>query len=182
MYQLVSASLTGVSQPQGWAQVLTHPQQRFICAVALQGEQAHQLGHDLTEHFFASQLHTALELHQFVEQLQQRCQDADVLLQCAAQLLTEETSVICSYQGFVYLRRMNKIGLILPVQDTIQIVEGKTHADDIYVLGTAAATPYDQAIQQILNTVQEPEAFVTQLMKHVLQTADSSLVAVTYLQ
>jgi hypothetical protein len=182
MYQLVSAPLTGVSQPEGWAQVVSHPQQHFVCAIAVQGSGAHQVGHEFVQLFLNSQPTTALELHQFTEDLEQRSQAAGVHLQFAAQLLTEQTSVICTFNGFVYLRRENKIGLILPVQESVQIVEGKTHVDDVYVLGTAAAGVFDQSIQRVLGAVRESDAFVTQVMQSVLETSDSSLMAMAYVQ
>lgn len=182
MYQLVSAPLTGVSQPEGWSQVVTHPEGQFVCAISLNGKLAHQVGHEITQLFLNSQFNSALELHQFTEQLLERCKTAELTLQFAAQLLTDQTCVMCSYQGFVYLQRAAKIGLILPVQERIQIVEGKIHADDVYVLGTASAAMYEQPLQKILSSVHEPEAFVTQLMQHVLEELDSSLVATAYVR
>ncbi len=182
MYQLVSSPLTGSSQPAGWAQVVAHPQQHFVCAVALRGSSVHELGRELVASLLSLHLHSALDLHQFAQQLLEQCQSQNVELQFAAQLLTAETSVMCTYNGFVYLKRASKIGLILPVQDSLQIVEGKTHLDDVYLLGTADTAAFEAQLQKTLADTHEPDAFVTQLMQHVLGAEDSSCVAAAYIQ
>ena len=107
--------------------------------------------HHFQEVFDRHLFQTTLEFHQFFEQILQTAQRMQVQCSFAGVAYFEEHIAIASYRGGVVLKREQKVGQILAVEERLLLIEGKIHAGDSYLLLTDAATELYQALQPELS-------------------------------
>jgi len=185
MYRLISTPLTGLPQPNGWAQVIASAPQNFLCCLSLKSvsdEDPQQFGRELATRLLSAAPTSALDLHQLIQNVVKEVHERHFELQLAALSLLDDRCVLATYQAKILLRREQKIGQILASGDEVLLIEGKCVVGDLYVLATNAAESYLSAIQEQLTERADAETFTTHLMPLVHAAGDSSLVAIGYVQ
>ncbi len=90
--------------------------------------------------------------------------------------------VLAAYQGKIFLKRNQKIGLALQSQQQIKIVQGNVRKNDHLMLCTQQACQIEQALRQAFQENSNYSNLDQQLSKKVELLIDSSLLAVGFVQ
>ena len=176
--------VVGLPQVNGWSQVAenahTSPN-RLICAFAVEGSQAGNLGRDISEEI-AQFTPTSFEnAYEFFEKLIDRFQEySDNRLYMAAGIFIGSESAYAAYGGSVFLRREGKIGTILHCPSELKLVIGKHFPEDTVVLTTLPASKFLSEIELKFKTGFDTDTIITSIVPGVHGQADSSLSAMAF--
>lgn len=184
MWKLQQRTVIGQATTTQQAGVLLHPTQELIVLYSLD---AAQTGPAFLT-YFQDQLQTAsfdstLELHQVLDRCVATAERMEVKLSLLVLAVLEAQLVLAARHGVVWLRRGVKVGQILSASEQLQLLEGKPHPDDVYVLFTAAALPLVPLVQTSLAELSPPAAtqlFASgELTTAIEAAADQALIGIT---
>lgn len=172
--------ITGLSQVNGWAHVITHPSRLFTCVLSVSGKSANSVGKTLAEQVSHFRVTNSSELHNALLDLLQRARQEECRLQLACILFTEEKNILATHSGSVFLRRNHRIGEILSSEGELRIIEGSRVTDDVFVLATHQATAIFPELKNILH--KQTEGLVTSLVAQLQDKENSSLSALAWVE
>lgn len=183
MLSLSATPVVGLPQFEGWSQVSQNPHNSYaqlVCAFAVHGEHAGNVGRDVAQAISERTLASGQELYEFLNQLVASVADQGCELTCAACLLSPTKSVLASRGGAILLRRDRKVGRALQSDGDLQMVEGSHRTDDTWVLMTAGAADFVNEVEQKLLQGYDTDSIVTSIVSSVHALEDSSLSALAF--
>ncbi len=157
-------SVIGQPLAQSWSQAISNSEQSLFCSLAVFGENAKNIGHDLTLQIEDSKPTSAAELHNLLLDLLSQARNYQVELQLALCWLNPANHklIIAAHQGKILLNRpLNnqakssidyKIGRLLESTAALKFLEGNIQAGDQIILLTQAATQLETEIKQTLSS------------------------------
>jgi hypothetical protein len=172
--------LVGLPQVAGWAHVAFSPDRRLVCAYAIAGQSASNVGRDVADRIAASTSGSAAECHHFLLDLIQEVRDKGCQLQLACQLRLGDRQVAGTYSGQVLLKRGSKTGTLLTSHQELKLIEGKYTPEDVVVLATHQAGTFTGEIEQKLTQGFEVDTIVATLVPQVHGSPDSSLSSMAF--
>ncbi len=159
MLKLVQQTIVGQATGTQRTGILIHPIGELILLYSISLTHTSDTFFDYcTEQFEHNNPTTTLELHQLLERCISTAERMGVELSLIGVGILNERVVLAAYQGSLWLRRGQKSGALLRAQKSLQIVEGKTQLQDIYVLFTQAAQPIEEILQSPLEKVSAKNA------------------------
>ncbi len=183
MQTLRTTPIVGLSKFEGWSQVWTDQSHSFVCAFSIQGTNANNVGKDVIASLETAQITTSEQLHSFLLQIQQRIQkkECHLSMTCLAKL-NDTQCVLGVVQAKMYLKRGNKIGLLLSSSEetTIRIVKGKLYLDDVFMLITTQAAQFMEEIVIKFNKGYDVDTIISNTVPSVHGMSDSSLTAIAF--
>lgn len=174
----------GLPQVTGWSQVAENSHtapNRLICAFALHGEQAGNVGRDISEDISQFEPQTLEEAFAFLENLETRYQDDDVSIYFAAGIFMRGECAYAVKGGSVLLKRDKKAGPIVYSSGNLKVVAGKYTNDDVIVMATHQATHFFNEIEQKFETGFDTDTIITSIIPGLHAMYDSSLSALAFI-
>jgi len=174
--------VVGLPEFRGWAQVVSNEGKSLTCALSVVGIDAGSVGSELSTQLQSSQLNSAAELHQLLEDLLDICAQKDVKLHLACALRLGQKLVLAAIQAMVVIKKQDKVGTLLDAGGDLQVVTGSLEEEDIVVLLTKKATNFTGEINQKLTQGYDVDTIVTSLVPGVHADEDTALVAIAFIQ
>lgn len=110
------------------------------------------------EQFDQEVFQTSLEFHQFLERIIQTSQRMNVETSLVGVAHSAERIAFAAYHGSVILKRQQKVGKILTAESELQLIEGKYHPGDAYVLVGPDDEHVTTAVHAALSAASEKQA------------------------
>lgn len=131
--------------------VMVHPTQDLLLLYSVSSDNAGDAFLNYCQEQVDKELPgTTLELHQLLDRCTSTAERMSVGLSLVAIAIIDGHVALAAYQGSVWLKRGAKVGQILSAEAALQILEGKTQAEDIYVMLTQAASSLSPALHESL--------------------------------
>jgi hypothetical protein len=182
MYKVEVTPVIGLPQFTGWSHVLTNSSRlgQFVCAFAVSGEHAGNVGRDLTHMIEDSSVETAASVHELISLLQKTAEEMGTKLSIACGLFSHGRLVMGALQGSVFLKRGDRMGVLLNAKDEINIVEGKNKIEDVVVFATAQAHHFLPEIEQRFLTGFEIDSVISSIIPGLHSLDNSSLSSLAF--
>ncbi len=172
--------LIGLPQFDGWSQVVHTPSYQFVAAFAVAGRNAGNVGRDLLDHLSQVEPNTAAELHTLITDALHMIHDKECELYLAASLITPQRTALAAVKGSILLKRDQRVGVVVKSAGEVQMVEGKTHHEDVMVFATEQASIFLGEIQQKIERGFDIDTIITSLVPTVHGAANSALSALAF--
>lgn len=169
----------GLPKFDGWAQMI-NPSEQAQLVVAISGHDAQMIGRELLEWFDEQSFTHPQEIHEHLESAREKCEQAGVKLQFAVHAQLDDGHLFAAYNGSVVLKRGEKVGVLLPVSESMNLVMGNLNPGDTFVLSTAQAAPLLGAVQQQLEQGFDSDSIITSTVPTMHGQEDSSLSAMVF--
>lgn len=181
MPKLVTLPIIGLPLAKGWSQICENSQHSLVFAIAVSGENAANIGRDISQKIKQLDLKKAQELHQFSLDLLIHINQLGSQIQFAGMYLINQTYTFITFNGTILLKRTDKIGKILSAQPELQIIQGKVQKDDVLILATQKTHPFLKEIQLKLEQGFEADRIATSLIAaiHNLENSSQCAIAIT---
>ncbi|MBD3279764.1 MAG: hypothetical protein GF390_03565 [Candidatus Pacebacteria bacterium] len=180
MPTLKAAPVIGLPQLTGWSQVATNSTANLVCAFSVQGENANNLGRDLSDYLASAQPKSASQLHQLVLDLQAQMRTAQAKLQLAIALVLERQMILATFNGQILLKRGRKIGKILGSGNEFKLVQGPVKTNDVLILATHQAASFLSEIKQKLQQGYDIDTIITNIVPGLHKQENSALSALGF--
>lgn len=177
---LTSTPVVGLPALTGWAQVVHNHSGHLVCAYAVSGQNAHNLGRDLADLITSTELPDAVSLHQLILDLLSRTRKAGSTLQFAAILQADDHLVLGAHQGQVLYHRNGATRALVQAAAEPQLLEGKLIPDTTLIALTQQATSHSELLTQQLTQGWDADTIVTSLLPSLHEQADSALSALAF--
>ncbi len=177
---LTSTPVVGLPALTGWAQVVHNHSGHLVCAYAVSGQNAHNLGRDLADLITSAELPDAVSLHQLILDLLARTRKAGNTLQFAAILQADGHLVLGAHQGQVLYHRNGATRSLVQAEAEPQLLEGKLIPDTTLIALTQQATAHSELLTQQLTQGWDADTIVTSLLPSLHDQADSALSALAF--
>jgi len=184
MKHLYVTPVIGLPQVTGWSQVVENPHaapNRLIFSFALAGEQAGNLGRDISEEVVQFVPQTLEEAYNFLENLEKKYQQPEAELYFAAGIFLRDQVAFAVKGGSVLLRRDGKVGPIVHSDGAFKLVTGKYLTDDVIVLATKQAVSFFNEIELKFKTGFDTDTIITSIVPGLHSQGDSSLSALAFI-
>lgn len=160
MLKMSHRSLVGRSTAQQCTGVLQHPTQEIVVIYALSSTaSAETFLSYFTEQFEHETVANTLEFHQLFDRCLTTAARMEVGVSLAAVWRSEEQVVLAAYHASIWLKRGEKQGQILTAETGLQLIEGHTQKNDVYVLFTNSATSLMPIVQEKLCSMAPAHAY-----------------------
>lgn len=154
MLRLNQRTLVGQTTAGQRSGVMIHPTQDLLLLYSVASDNAGEAYLQYCQEQIDKELpQNTLELHQLLDRCVATAERMTVELSLVVIAIIEDRVALAAYQGSVWLKRGVKVGQILSAEAALQILEGKTQADDVYVLLTKDAAALSSEIQDPLHNV-----------------------------
>lgn len=176
--------IVGLPQFSGWSQVFSlsfAPGLDCVCTVSVTGPQAGVVGRVFIEDLTQAPPRSAQELYATVELAIQRVAEHDCTPSLVLIFFTETQSTIITYDATVLLKRESKVGKIILPEKEIHQVEGKLHADDIFIALSKDSVQFIETIEQQFHKGFDADGVVTAVIPAVHGQDDSSTTAIAFM-
>ena len=166
----------------GWSQVVHSHIHQLVCALAVSGPGAHNVGRDLVDVLSQAEPTNSVELHQLILDLLAKTRKAEVQLNLVAILYRADRLVMAACNGQVLYQKPNSgAKLLLNADAQPQIIEGKLVFGTTLVALTDQVASHTESLLDQLNHGWEAERLVTNLLPILHNQPDSSLCALACL-
>lgn len=175
--------IVGLPQANGWAQVADNShslEQRLICAFAVEGENAGNIGRTITDAiaaFKASDTQSAVE---FIEEQIEYCSEQGAVFSGSALFVQSSQSAFIAVRGAAVLKRDQKVGQILVAQDELRVLVGKHTSEDIVVLSTGQAVGFLPEVEQKFKIGFDTDTIITSIVPGVHNQENSATTAMAF--
>lgn len=159
MLRLNQRTLVGQATASQRTGVMIHPTQDLLLLYSVSSDNAGEAFLNYCQEQVDKELPgTTLELHQLLDRCTSTAERMSVGLSLVAIAIIDGHVALAAYQGSVWLKRGAKVGQILSAEAALQILEGKTQAEDIYVMLTQSASSLSPALPESLAKITAAEA------------------------
>ena len=176
--------VVGLPQVTGWAQVAENSHtfsHRFVCAFAVAGDTAGNIGRTITQAIAQFEPHSVPEAVAFIEEQLELCTAQQAQLYCSCLYTHGQQAAFIAYQGSVVLKRGSKVGQIVGVSPELQVLAGNSTLDDVVVLSTSQASGFLPEIEQKFKTGFYTDTIITSIVPGVHSQDDSSHSALAFI-
>lgn len=162
----------------GWSQVVHSHIHNLVCALAVSGPGAHNVGRDLVDILNQAEPFDSVTLHQLILDLLAKTRKAEVQLNLVAILYKNDRLVMAACNGQVlYQKPAGPAKLLLNADAQPQLIEGKLGLGTTLVALTDQIASHTGSLLDQLNHGWETERLVTNLLPMLHNQPDSSLSA-----
>jgi hypothetical protein len=172
--------IVGLPQFDGWSQVTIDPSKEFVCAFAVSGSNAGNVGRDLVDFLDSVKPNSAVELHQLFQHIIDQVNQKGCQLSVVAGVFIEQACYLGTYQASICLKRNEKVGQLVNSDQNIKIIEGQVKLGDVFVLVTDGGRSFLEEIQQKLGQGYDVDTIITSVVPSLHNSANSSLSAVAF--
>lgn len=175
-----TAPVIGLPRLDGWSQITTNTQGTLVCAFAISGSNANNLGRDIAEQFLSFEPDSSAQLHQRLLDVLSQVRETSSVLHFAGYLRIDSHVTLITYNGAILLQRNTKVGRVISSHSELKLVEGQQVHGDLVVLTTTQVSPFLQEIQQKLQQQFEVDSIITSILPSLHGQEDSSLSAIAF--
>jgi hypothetical protein len=177
--------VVGLPQLLGWSQVVEsspNSKERFICVFSISGTQAGVVGRNLAQRFISSHFFSIESWYQSLEEMVLDSEDQQCQISLASVCIGQQTNTFAALNGSIFLKREEKMGLILNAKKDLRVVEGNQKPDDVILLATAQASQFLPEIELKLGQGYDLETIITSVVPGLHAQEDSSLSAIAFIE
>lgn len=178
MPKLAPLPIIGLPLAKGWSQVCETSDHQLCFSIAISGENAANIGRDISQKIKQSLIRNAQELHQFCLDLLAHVNHLGNEIQFAGTLLETDKYTFITYRGSILLKRGQKVGIIISSGSELKIIQGKAQAEDSLVLATNDSHYFIKEVQLKLEQGFQAQMIATSLITGITNLENSSTVAI----
>ncbi len=182
MPKLAPLPIIGFPLATGWSQVCETNNHQVCFALAIAGNNATNIGRDISQKIKQITIKNAQELHQFCLDLLAHIHQLGNQIQFAGTLLEDGKYTFITYQGLILLKRNLKVGVILTSDKELKLIQGRAQEDDSLVLATADAHYFVKEAQLKLEQGYQAAMIATSLVTGITSYEDSATMALAIVQ
>lgn len=164
-----------------WADVARNQSGTFVCAFAISGSGAGNLGKDITDQFKQFEPQTAQDLHQGLLDLLAQVRKANAVIQFACTLVNPTTIVFGSFGGTVVIKKQGKVRELIGASDQLQLIEGR-RSDLLVVIATTASEEYVAEVKDRLEQGYELSNITSALMSAIQSDSTPAQLAIAFVE
>ncbi|HEX7018250.1 MAG TPA: hypothetical protein VF209_05085 [Patescibacteria group bacterium] len=172
----------GLPQLAGWSHVVTNHARTITFSLAISGQHASNVGRDLVDELENIHSDSVAVLYAAITKLQRDVAEKNCVMHLAAAMVLDGKGIFLATKGMIVLHRQGKLGKILQASDTLQVIEGTWHADDLFILLTEPAVALYNEIEQKISQGYEDDIVITSLVPSVHSLENSSLYALAFVR
>lgn len=175
--------VVGLPQFAGWSQVVDHifsVGNHCIAALSVTGENAGSVGRDLVAHLLEDEPESDQKLYQLLSYLDEYATSNGCQLSISAGLFYDETCVLAARNAKTLLRRNGKLGAIVDASDDVVLLQGKAHAQDVFILATQQADQFLAPVELQFAKGFDSDGVITSVVPAVHALEDSSGCALAF--
>lgn len=182
MYKVEVTPVVGLPQFTGWSHVAASHARfgHLVCAFAVKGEHAGNVGRDLTEIITEFTVNSATDFHQLLTKLSDTATELDAEVSVAAGFFSAHTLIIGALRGSVFLKREQRMGVLLTAANDIKVVEGKRQTGDIVVLSTLQGQAVLPEVELRFKTGFDVDSVIASIIPGLHSNQDSSLSSLAF--
>ncbi|MBL8031802.1 MAG: hypothetical protein JNK33_05790, partial [Candidatus Doudnabacteria bacterium] len=173
--------LVGLPQFNGWSQVLVEHDQRLMCAIGVEGQNAGNIGRDLVLQVEHAVLDSAADFYNLLQQLVKTTEELEVKLLVAATFVEDSQVTFATYNGTIILKRQTKVGNLLTSGETLKVIQGSLEINDLLVLATNAVQSYFGELQQKAGQGYEAEIIMNSMVSAIHDDPTSASMSLAFL-
>lgn len=143
--------IIGYPKLNEWAGVACNQSGNFVCAFAVSGEGANNLGKDISDQLKQFEPRGAQDLHQGLLDLLAQVRKANNSIQFACSLAGPEKIVFGSFGGTIIIKKDQHVRELIGGSDQLQLIEGRRN-ELLVVMATDASEEY---VAEIKNRLEE---------------------------
>ena len=182
-------SITGSPLVDGWSGFISNQDQTLICSLAVKGENAKNIGHEISLEIKKSQPDSIGHLHNLLLDTLSKLRDQQAQLQLALLWLPEsidlktnqsnsQLMVLAAYQGKIILKRENKMGKVIESDTGLKIIQGSIKNNDEIILSTQQAAQIEQSLRHLLKSTTSHVDLRPKIQEKINLLIDSSLTSI----
>lgn len=175
--------VVGLPQFNGWSHVWElslDPQTKCVICIGIAGDNAGNIGRDITEAIAQMPPRSAQGLYQTLEDCIQLAGDQQGQLSIVGGVFKNKRSVLATYQGTILLKRGIKVGRIVQSDAELQIIEGKFDIDDVFVFATDAARQFLSQIELSFQRGYDSDGVITGIVPALHSLEDSATCGLAF--
>lgn len=175
--------VVGLPQFNGWSHVWElslDPQTKCVICIGIAGDNAGNIGRDITENIAQLPPRSAQGLYQTIEDCIQLASDQRGILSIAGGIFKNKRSIFATYSSTILLKRGAKVGRIIQSESEPQIIEGKFEADDVFVFSTEAARQFLSQVELSFQRGYDSDGVITGVVPALHSIEDSSTCALAF--
>lgn len=175
-------SATGLPLAHGWSKIISNKDQSVICALAIKGQNAKNVGLEFESELNKTQVLSAADVHNLLLDWLSVCRDSNQELFLAIVSLnsTQTKMTLAAIRGQIFLNRAKKIGQLISANQEVKIIQGTLKPTDAIILNTQPARILiDQLKDNLLEhaSTNQQQNIQAQLQTTLNNSEDSSLAA-----
>lgn len=175
--------IIGLPQFNGWSQVVESPPHssvKAVLSVAIEGNQAGNVGRDIANFFSAQVIQTLEEFHSLLEEVINQAIENEVRILCAAGFFAGDHCAYATFNGAVLLRRSDKIGTILSSGNQLKLITGQVSTQDVVVFSTLPSARFFSEIEIKFTQGYDVDTIVTSVVPGLHAEENSSLSSLAF--
>jgi hypothetical protein len=175
--------VVGLPQVNGWSQSIDRKYDGFhiVGTLAVAGDNASSVGRDIVGIILEQELKNAQHLYQFVEYLYSLARGKQCQLFVALGLFSEGRCTLCSIGGTVWLKRGEKVGVLVEAETEIALVQGSSFVDDVFIFATTQTQQFLPTVELQFGQGFDVDGVITSIVPAIHGLQDSSLCAISFI-
>lgn len=173
--------IIGYPKLNEWAGVARNQSGSFVCAFALCGNGANNLGKDITDQFKLFEPQSAQDLHQGLLDLLAQVRKASATIQFACALVGPIKIVFGSFAGSIIIQKQGQIRELIGGSDQLQLIEGR-RSDLLVVMATDASEEYVAEIKDRLEQGYEVSSITSALVSAIQSDTTPAQLSLAFLE
>ncbi|PIR61835.1 MAG: hypothetical protein COU66_01640 [Candidatus Pacebacteria bacterium CG10_big_fil_rev_8_21_14_0_10_44_11] len=175
--------VVGLPQFNGWSHVWElnlDLQTKLVVCLALEGDNATNIGRDVIELIAQLPPRSAQGLYQALKEAIALCENQQKSLSVSAGIFHHHQTVLASYQSSIVLKRGAKVGTIVQSENELRIIEGKFDLDDVFVFSTQNGRQFISQISLNFERGYDSDGVITAIVPALHSLTDSSTAALAF--
>lgn len=176
--------VVGLPQFNGWSHVwelALDPQTKCVICLSIVGDNAGNIGRDVTEAIAQLPPRSAQGLYQIFEDCIQLTTDQRGELSIAGGIFRNKRSIFATYKSSIILKRDSKVGRIIQSDSELQVIEGRFDTDDVFVFSTDTARQFLSQIELSFQRGYDSDGVITAIVPALHSLEDSSTSALAFI-
>ncbi|MDQ5951143.1 MAG: hypothetical protein QG639_420, partial [Patescibacteria group bacterium] len=176
--------VVGLPQFNGWSHVWElslDPQTKCVICIGIAGDNAGNIGRDITENIAQMPPRSAQGLYQTIEDCIKLATDQQGKLSIAGGIFKNKRSIFATFNSTILLKRGPKVGRIIQSESEPQIIEGKFDTDDVFVFSTDAARQFLSQVELSFQRGYDSDGVITGIVPALHSIEDSSTCALAFI-
>lgn len=175
--------IIGLPQFNGWSQVVESPPHssvKTVLSVAIEGNQAGNIGRDIANYFSSQVVQTLEEFHILLEEIIDQATENESRILCSAGFFSGDDCAYATFNGAVLLKRADKIGTILSSGNQLKLITGHVGLQDVVIFSTLPSARFFSEIEIKFTQGYDVDTIVTSVVPGLHAEANSSLSSLAF--
>lgn len=181
MHNVQVFPLIGLPQFNGWSQVVIAANHSVVLALAIQGQNAGNIGRDLVTQVQNTPIAVAADFYELLQKLLKITEVLAVNFSCAGAFVGESQAAYATYDAKIILKRGAKVGALVTSGPELKLIQGTVTPDDLVVLATNQTQDFHGEIQQKATQGYEAEVIMKSLVTAVHSHPNSAAMSLAFM-